>query len=190
MRRPPRKILELGAGDGSLMLRLAQALRPPWRDVQVTFIDRQDLIGPQIRNPLGLLDWDVRVLQMDALDWARGSSDQQYDLCVTTLFLHHLQSSELEQLLAAVADRCRAFIACEPRRNRMAWIGGHLLALLGANAVTREDGVTSVIAGFVGQELTVLWPPSGTNWRLREYFAWPFTHCFVAEEGGGARETR
>jgi hypothetical protein len=182
----PRKILELGAGDGSLMLRFAQSLRPPWRDVQVTLLDRQDLISPKIRKSLGSLGWDVQVLSMDALDWARGPFDQQYDLCVTTLFLHHLQSPDLEQLLRAVAGRCRAFVACEPRRNRVAWIGSHLLALLGANAVTREDGVTSVIAGFAGQELTVLWPSSGAGWRLREYFAWPFTHCLVADSSSGA----
>jgi len=180
MTQQPRRILELGAGDGSLMLRFAQSLRPSWRDVQVTFIDRQDLIGPEIREPLGLLGWDVEMVRMDALDWAGAFSNEQYDLCVTTLFLHHFQSPALEQVLRAVAGRCRAFVACEPRRNRAAWIGSHLLALLGANEVTREDGVTSVVAGFTGHELTALWPASGVNWRLREYFAWPFTHCLVA----------
>jgi hypothetical protein len=188
MIRKPRRILELGAGDGSLMLRFAQSLRPPWRDVEVTFIDRQDLIGPEIREPLGLLGWDVQVLRMDALDWARAASDQQYDLCLTTLLLHHFQFSSLEELLRAVAARCRAFVACEPRRNRSAWVGSHLLALLGANEVTREDGVTSVVAGFAGHELTALWPPSGESWRLREYFAWPFTHCLVAEARSGTED--
>jgi hypothetical protein len=181
MTRQPRKILELGAGDGSLMLRFAQSMRPPWRDVEVTFIDRQDLIGPEIRKPLDLLGWKVQVLRIDALDWARAAFDQRYDLCVTTLFLHHFQLSALEELLRAVGARCRAFVACEPRRNRAAWIGSHLLAFLGANEVTREDGVTSVVAGFAGHELTALWPPNGKSWRLQEYFAWPFTHCLVAD---------
>jgi len=192
MNGQPRRILELGAGDGSLMLRFAQSLRPPWRDVEVTFIDRQDLVGPEIRKPLSLLGWDVRVLRVDALDWARASSSQRYDLCVTTLFLHHFQLSTLELLLRAVEARCRAFVACEPRRNRSAWIGSHLLGLLGANNVTREDGVTSVVAGFAGHELTDLWPQGEESWRLREYFAWPFTHCLVANvrsvaEDGSAR---
>jgi Methyltransferase domain len=184
MTRRPGSILELGAGDGSLMLRFA--LRSAWRDVQVTFLDRQDLIGPQVRGPLDRLGWDVRVLSMDALDWAQASGEQRYDLCVTTLFLHHFQSAALEQLLGTVAVRCRTFVACEPRRNSVAWLGSHLLGLLGANEVTREDGVTSVVAGFAGHELSALWPPGAARWRLREYFAWPFTHCFVADGGGGA----
>lgn len=184
MTRQPRRILELGAGDGSLMLRFA--LRSAWREVQVTFLDRQDLIGPGVRKPLDRLGWDVRVLSMDALDWAHASSDQQYDLCVTTLFLHHFESPALEQLLGAVAARCRTFVACEPRRNSVAWLGSHLLGFLGANEVTREDGVTSVVAGFARHELSALWPSGGARWRLREYFAWPFTHCFVADGGSGA----
>jgi hypothetical protein len=182
--RQPRSILELGAGDGSLMLRFA--LRSSWRGVQVTFLDRQDLIGPEIRGQLESLGWDVRVLSMDALDWAHASCDAQYDLCITTLFLHHFQSPALEQLLGAVAGRCGAFVACEPRRNSVAWLGSHLLGLLGANEVTREDGVTSVVAGFAGHELSALWPPSAARWRLREYFAWPFTHCLVADRDSGA----
>jgi hypothetical protein len=184
MTRQPRRILELGAGDGSLMLRFA--LRSSWRDVEVTFLDRQDLIGPEIRRPLDTLGWEVRILNIDALDWAHTPSDQHYDLCVTTLFLHHFRSPALEQLLCAVAARCEALVACEPRRNTLAWLGSHLLGLLGANEVTREDGVTSVLAGFAGHELSTLWPASAGCWRLREYFAWPFTHCLVADGNGGA----
>src|ERR1700734_2058794 len=46
----PRKILELGAGDGSLMLRFAQSGTSSWRDVQLTFLDRQDLISTETRR--------------------------------------------------------------------------------------------------------------------------------------------
>src|SRR5580704_15249169 len=75
MTRQPRRILELGAGDGSLMLRFA--LRSSWRDVHVTFLDRQNLIGPEIYTPLEMLGWEVTVLSMDALDWTHTSCDQQ-----------------------------------------------------------------------------------------------------------------
>jgi 2-polyprenyl-3-methyl-5-hydroxy-6-metoxy-1,4-benzoquinol methylase len=188
-RGQPRKILELGAGDGSLMLRLAQSATSSWRDVQITFLDRQDLISTETRRQFGQRDWDTRVLATDALDWAQTASDQQYDLCVTTLFLHHFESAALKTLMRAIAARCRGFVACEPRRNRFAWIGSHLLAFVGANEVTREDGVTSVVAGFADHELSALWPsPDPGTWQLREYPAWPFTHCFVADRSGDAEE--
>ena len=182
MARPPRNILELGAGDGSLMLRFARSSHTAWRDVRVTFLDRQDVIDAETCRRFRQLGWDAQVLRSDALDWAQAPAEQHYDLGVTTLFLHHFESHALERLLRAIAGCCRTFIALEPRRNSIAWIGSHLLGVLGANEVTREDGVTSVVAGFASDELSSLWPCDAPGWGLREYFAWPFTHCFVADK--------
>ncbi len=40
----PRRILELGAGDGTLLLRFARAQRPRWTGVELTLLDRVDLV--------------------------------------------------------------------------------------------------------------------------------------------------
>jgi len=181
---PPRRILELGAGDGSLLLRLAGSKRTDWPGVELTLLDRQDLLTPAMAAKFAAVGWEAKSLCADAMEWAESVSSQRYDLCVTTLFLHHFQTEALATLLAAVAARARAFIACEPRRSRISRIGGHLLWFLGVNDVTREDGVTSVAAGFADQELTALWPGTA-RWQVKEYFAWPFTHCFVALRSGG-----
>ncbi len=176
---PPRRILELGAGDGSLLLRLGRSKYRAWPAVELTLLDRQDLLSPSMRAQFAALGWEAKPLCVDALEWASSARNECYDLCLTTLFLHHFQTDALALLLAAVAVRARAFIACEPCRNRTSRIGSHLLALLGVNEVTREDGVTSVAAGFINHELTAFWPRA-PSWQLNEYFAWPFTHCFVA----------
>ena len=67
---PPRRVLELGAGDGSLMLRLAQAMNPPWRRVSLTLLDRHDLVSAQTRKAYQALGWQLTVLRADALEWA------------------------------------------------------------------------------------------------------------------------
>jgi hypothetical protein len=59
-----------------------------------------------------------------------------------------------------------------------------LIGAIGANAVTREDAVLSVRAGFRGSELTVVWPSQGDGWRTQEYSAGFFSHCFRAERVG------
>jgi Methyltransferase domain len=177
---PPRRILELGAGDGSLLLRLARKMRPQWGDVELTLLDRQNLLTTQVRQAFAEVDWHVTVMCTDALEWAQSTSRQHYDLCITTLFLHHFENAALGRLLAGVATRTDAFIACEPRRNRIAHLGSRLIGLLGANEVTREDGVQSVAAGFNHLELTELWSKVPGDWRVDEYGAWPFTHCFQA----------
>jgi hypothetical protein len=176
----PRRILELGAGDGSLLLRLARSMRPRWVDVELTLLDRQNLITTPVRQAFAELNWHVTVLCTDALEWAQSPPTQHYDLCITTLFLHHFENAGLGRLLAGVAAQADAFIACEPRRNRIAHLGSRLIGLLGANEVTREDGVQSVAAGFNHLELTELWSKVPGDWRINEYSAWPFTHCFLA----------
>ena len=73
-----------------------------------------------------------------------------------------------------------ALAACEPRRSRFALAASHLIFFLGANAVTRNDGVLSVRAGFVGRELTTVWPGGTAAWQVDEYDDGLFTHCLVA----------
>jgi hypothetical protein len=148
--------------------------------VALTLLDRVDVVSDETREAYRQLDWEVTVLTADAVEWASNPPAGRYDLCLTSLFLHHFQSAELGRLLRAVAETSDAFVACEPRRSTFSLLGSRLVALLGANAVTREDAVTSVAAGFAGEELTSAWGTSGGDWRLEEYAALPFTHCFTA----------
>jgi Methyltransferase domain len=176
--RPPRSILELGAGDGTLLLRLARSYARSWPGVDLTLLDQHDLVSAQTRAGYQGLGWRVSVLKDDVLAWSRVPSPG-YDLCVTTLFLHHFVGKDLGDILAAVAARSTAFVACEPRRNAWTYLASQLVGFIGANQVTRADAVSSVAAGFTGLELTKLWPES-RDWVLEETVALPFTHCFTA----------
>jgi len=178
--RPPRRILELGAGDGTLLLRLARALAEQWPAVELTLLDRRDLISTETRAGFSALGWHVCVANADVLGWARAQGAPHYDLCVTTLFLHHFREPELGEILKAVATRSDAFLACEPRRDGWGWLGSRLVGAIGGNRVTRSDAVTSVAAGFAGNELSQAWPLSCGRWELVESRAFPFTHCFSA----------
>jgi hypothetical protein len=180
----PTHILELGAGDGTVMLRLARALKPRWFDVSLTLLDRHDLLSDATREAYRRLGWHVAVLRADALSWARECPSQHYDLSVATLFLHHFDTEALGVLLPAIASCSNAFVACEPRRDLTARIGSRLVGLLGTNQVTRADAVTSVAAGFVGDELTSVWPRAPGEWRIEESLAAPFTHRFTAVRAG------
>ena len=178
--RPPRRILELGAGDGSLVLRLARTLAPLWPDVELTLLDRHDLISATTREAYRDLGWQVSVVTSDVVHWAHTTSALHYDVCLAALFLHHFAEPELGEILAAVAARSDAFVACEPRRNAWTRLGSRLVGVIGGNAVTRADAITSVAAGFAGQELTRMWTGFSKDWIIEESRAFPFTHCFLA----------
>lgn len=176
----PRRIIELGAGDGTLMLALARKLAGQWPAVHLTVLDRQDLLSPQTLDGFHQLGWQVELSVADVLEWASAAADTTWDIVLCNLFLHHFDDQQLPAMLQAISKRTRTFIACEPRRARLPLIASHLVGCIGANAVTREDAVLSVHAGFNGMELSGLWPQEYDQWQLTEYPAGFFSHGFVA----------
>jgi hypothetical protein len=177
---PPKRILELGTGDGTLMLALAQSLAARWPKVHLSLLDKQQLVSPQTLHAIQRLGWQPEVIQQDVLDWSMQPYDEGWDLVLANLFIHHFEGDALRQLLGAISSRSRAFVACEPRRSKFALSGSRMVGLLGANEVTQEDAVLSVQAGFCKRELSSLWPHKYRSWNLREYEAGLFSHCFVA----------
>lgn len=180
----PLQVLELGAGDGTLLLAVARSLAPDWPAVALTLLDRQHLISATTLAGYAEVGWRVQVLAMDALDWAATAHPAPWDLVITSLFLHHFESPQLDLLLHAVAARSPRFFALEPRRARLALAGSQLVGAIGANVVTREDAVLSVRAGFCGHELGQHWPGRrgrSNRWLCREYAAGFFSHCFSAQ---------
>lgn len=185
----PLRILELGAGDGRLLLGVARSLAAAWPPVQLTLIDRQDIVTPATLAGFAALGWSAQVQVADVLAWAaqapdaaQGRPEPHWDLISANLFLHHFDSGELGLMLAAAAARCNHFYACEPHRSWRALLGSHLVGAMGANDVTRTDAVLSVRAGFCDDELSARWPPAG--WQLREATQGLFSHCFSARRTG------
>ncbi|MHB1690912.1 MAG: class I SAM-dependent methyltransferase [Thiomonas sp.] len=188
----PLRVLELGAGDGSLMLGVARALAPAWPRVELTLLDRRALVTPATIEQYAQAGWSATSRTVDVLDWAAeptesspgGDHAERWDVIIANLFLHHFEGQQLAALLRAIAARCDHFFACEPRRARFALAGSHLIGAIGANAVTRQDAVLSVHAGFQGLELSSLWPVWDGSWNLREHSAGLFSHCLLAERSG------
>jgi hypothetical protein len=176
----PLRLLELGAGSGTLMLGVARKLAPAWPQVELTLLDRQDVVGSETIAAYAALGWAAAPRRIDVLDWAAGAPER-WDLITTSLFLHHFEGAALDALLGAITARTDRFFACEPLRGRWPLAGSHLIFGLGANAVTRNDAVLSVHAGFCGRELTALWPDPAGAWRTEEYDAGLFGHCFCAQ---------
>lgn len=180
----PVRLVELGAGDGTMMLRLARSRSQHWPGAKLALLDMQPVIGAGTLAGIRDLGWEVEVIVADVFDWLAQDSSSGEDVVFANLFVHHFEDERLSRLLKRVADRSRAFVCCEPRRSSMALAGSHLLGLIGCNQVTRHDAVLSVHAGFRDQELSSLWPHAAAGdppvWKLEESAAGLFSHLFVA----------
>ncbi len=177
----PLRILELGSGDGRVMLSVARRLAATWPPVGLTLLDRQPVITADSMRAFENLGWRIDIVQADALPWLRASSTH-WDLVVCNLFAHHFCDAALRTLLQTISERTRVFLACEPRRAWLPLFASHLVFVTGANAITRTDAVLSVRAGFRARELSALWPRAAA-WTTREGPAGLFSHYLLASGG-------
>jgi hypothetical protein len=179
LERPPLHVAELGSGDGSLLLRLANRRARGWPKVTLSLADRQDLVPESTRAAFADLGWKLRTATMDVFAWLESSDHPRYDVIIANLFVHHFDAPALSRLFRGIAQLTDCFVACEPRRTRLALFASHLVGALGTNAVTRRDAVLSVHAGFRDRELTAHWP-NDRQWQLIEMRAGFFSHAFTA----------
>jgi Methyltransferase domain len=174
----PRRIVELGAGDGTLLLELAQRVSPAWWEAELLLLDLHPLIKPPALQRFSESKCRAVAEQADVREWLTTAPAGSCDLMIANLFLHHFREEELKALLGSAARVTTVFVALEPHRNRLSLAFCRLLWAIGCNSVTRHDAAASVRAGFRGQELSRCWP-SG-EWRLQERAAGCFSHLFVA----------
>lgn len=181
----PRRILEIGAGDGTPALALARRLHRRWPCVTLTLLDRAAVLPAGRLAAFGALGWRVEAVTADVFDWLCASAPEPFDLCLANLFLHHFPDASLGRLFTLLQPRTRFFAATETRRDRVSLAASRMLWAIGANAVTRHDAPASVRGGFAGDELGRLWRAAGGR-MLVERRAGLFIHAMVGRTGEGA----
>ena len=175
--QPPRRMLEIGAGDGTFMLSVARRLARHWPNVELTLLDRMDLVTRECRDGFEKLGWQAQPVVADVFEWVEREGDARFDAITANLFLHHFSDAELSRLLSRLRPVAPIFVATEPLRATFPLAVARLLWAIAANDVTRHDAATSVRAGFAGSELSDLW---GTGTVIEERRAGLFTHAFAA----------
>jgi 2-polyprenyl-3-methyl-5-hydroxy-6-metoxy-1,4-benzoquinol methylase len=169
-----KQITELGAGDGHFLLRVAEKLN--WPDTNAVLLDRQSIVAAETHARFSKLGWHVDSMTADVFDW-----NGDAEIVVANLFLHHFDDARLAQLLKRISERAILFVAVEPHRFAFPYLCSQLLWLIGCNAITRHDAAISIRAGFLGSEISTLWPDR-KNWRLNEHRTGLFSHLFVARK--------
>jgi hypothetical protein len=177
---PPETLVEVGAGDGTLLLEVARQLRGSWPAVRVILVDAKPTTRVETLAEFESLGWRAERVVADVFDWV-AESDCAVDGVLANLFLHHLDDRRLGALLHWVARHARVMVACETRREWPSLAVVRMLGILGCHRVTRHDARTSMKAGFVDGELARLWPGTG-RWDLRERRVRWLTHLFVARK--------
>jgi SAM-dependent methyltransferase len=176
---PGARLVDLGSGDGTLLLRVAERLGAARMPARAVLVDRTPAMRDETRAAFDRLGWNIEFRPADVFDWLGRPDPEIADVTIASLFLHHFRERALGDLLRRVAGQTRRLVACEPRRSQTALVGASLLRLIGCNGVTQNDAKISVRAGFCDSELSAAWP-GGPGWRLAERRSGPFLHIFDA----------
>src|SRR5580765_7424971 len=70
--RTPKHIVDLGAGDGDFLLRVAERLAPSWKGVSVSLLDRLSIVQAITLKEFEKLGWQAESVVADVFEWASG----------------------------------------------------------------------------------------------------------------------
>src|SRR6266550_2512417 len=68
-RQPPRTILDLGAGDGAFMLRVARRLASRWQGLTVILLDRHKMVSAETQRDFDAIGWRVETVAADVFEF-------------------------------------------------------------------------------------------------------------------------
>ena len=148
-------VLEIGAGEGTLLERLAKA-HP---GIPLKACD----LAPR---PAGLAEriaWDQRDV-FESLAEASGG------ILAANLFLHHFEEPELARFRPLLRN-FEVICINEPYRVGQTLLDARFMLPFVGRA-TRHDMIVSIRAGFVPGELPALLGLAGPDWRVREETCW------------------
>jgi hypothetical protein len=174
-----REIVELGAGDGYFLLSVAKCLNGHSSGTQAILVDRLNSVDPQACVEFNRLGWRVQTKISEATDWLRQPAPRTPQTIISNLFFHQFEAEQLVEMLRLASSSAQLVIALEPRRSWQSRLCGRMLWAIGCSPVTRHDARVSIRAGFVGSELSALWPDK-KNWLLTEQPVGLFSHLFIA----------
>src|SRR5438105_8644910 len=89
------RLAELGAGDGTLLLRLAERATLAPQSVAAILVDKQNLLEPATLARFATRGWKVEIIEQDVFDWLRAATASHFDEMIANLFLHHFSEAQL-----------------------------------------------------------------------------------------------
>ncbi|SDR72747.1 hypothetical protein SAMN04515667_0461 [Formosa sp. Hel1_31_208] len=168
----PITIVDLGCGGGDILREVSLYGKRNGFQFQLVGIDaNQHTIDYAIASSADYEDITFRTIDIFSQEFKK----LDYDVVLTTLFLHHFKEVELVSFLKPVLKKARyGIVVNDLHRHKLAYYLFKLLSLTIRNRTIVEDGLTSVLRGFKRQELMAISKELKTNYQIRWKWAFRF----------------
>jgi len=166
------RILDLGCGRGDQLRALAFWGGRHNLNIQLTGLDNNPEAIKIAESVLG--NENIRFVVDDAL--SPDFDYSKFDIVVCTLFLHHLNDTEISSLFAQWNKSGTCVLINDLQRSRIALILFKIFSVLTkAPAMAAHDGLLSIRKGFKYNELNIAATNSGFK-NIRLLWKWAFRY--------------
>lgn len=168
------RIVDLGCGNGDILRRIAKIGKKMGYEFDLFGVDANaDAIAYAEELSVGYKNIDYRQLDI----FSKEFEDLNYDIVLSTLFLHHLKDEEIIRKLKLLCKNANLGIVINDlHRNKLAYFLFNIISFFINNKIIRNDGLISILKGFKKKELEhfseVIGMPCEISWKWAFRYQW------------------
>lgn len=147
------RVVDLACGSGDVLIQLTQRLRQKYEQVETLGIDMSPFAIAQaqslaVQRRIQNVDFRVGEVLKDPLP-------TDYDIIISSLFLHHLETEKVQLLLHEAAQAARlGVVISDLKRTKLGWLLAWIVArVVTLSPIVRYDGPISVQGAFATSEI-------------------------------------
>ena len=167
-------IVDLGCGNGDMLRRVSILGEKLGYKFKLIGIDaNQDSIQYATLLSLGVKNITYRQMNIFSDEF----KELEYDIALSTLFLHHLNDKEILEKVNLLSGQARiGIVVNDLHRNKLAYFLFNIISFFINNKIIRNDGLVSILRGFKKRELeqfaNQLQIKSDINWKWAFRYQW------------------
>nr|WP_321233865.1 methyltransferase domain-containing protein [uncultured Psychroserpens sp.] len=176
----PITIIDLGCGGGDILREVSRFGKQQGYQFKLLGLDANQ----HTVNYAEELSKPYTNIQFKTLDvFSEAFHQFEYDVVLTTLFLHHFKEDELVPFLEPVLEKAKlGIVVNDLHRHKLAYYLFKLLCTTIKNKTIIEDGLTSVLRGFKREELERISQQLNANYHLQ--WKWAFRFQWILKHKG------
>lgn len=176
----PITLIDLGCGGGDILREVSRFGSRYGYNFKLIGIDA----NPNTVDYANQLSKDYDNIEFRAIDIFSEDFEQlEYDLVLTTLFLHHFKEADLVTFLKPVLEKAKlGIVVNDLHRHKLAYYLFKVLSTTIKNKTIVEDGLTSVLRGFKRPELDAISQQLNANYSIQWKWAFRFQWILKSAE--------
>lgn len=170
-------ILDVGCGNGDMLRKLADYAAKNNFNFKLTGIDANPFTVNHAEK-LSLEYPNISYVCANIFEEIR--QERKYDVILCTLTLHHFKDTEILELIEGFQSKAKmGIVVNDLHRSAIAYYLFKLICFIfGLNAMSREDGLVSILRGFKKKDLIEY----SRQLQLKEYtlcWKWAFRYQWI-----------